>query len=46
MDKSGNKPFVFVSYSHKDKEKVVPILNRLISEGVAIWYDKGIEAGS
>ena len=46
MDQSGNKPFVFVSYSHRDKEKVIPILNRLISDGVELWYDSGIEAGS
>ena len=42
----GAEPYVFVSYSHKDSEKVFAILQRLQSEGLRIWYDKGIEWGS
>lgn len=42
----GLEPYVFVSYSHKDSEKVFAILKRLQTQGLRIWYDKGIEWGS
>jgi len=42
----GDKPFLFVSYAHADKNKVYPIINNLYEEGVRIWYDEGIPAGS
>ena len=42
----GSAPYVFVSYSHKDSDRVFPILQRLQAEGLRIWYDKGIEWGS
>jgi len=38
----GNDPYVFVSYSHKDKEFVYPEIEMLHSEGFHIWYDEGI----
>ena len=41
-----SKPYIFVSYAHKDSDKVYPILERLSNAGFNIWYDKGIEAGS
>ena len=41
-----SKPYIFISYAHKDSEKVYPILERLSNAGFNIWYDKGIEAGS
>lgn len=25
----GDEPFIFVSYSHKDKEKIIPIIYEL-----------------
>ena len=42
---SGNKPYIFVSYSHKDTQKVVPILSELQRRGFRIWYDEGIRGG-
>ena len=42
----GSEPYVFISYSHKDSDRVFPILQRLQAEGIRIWYDKGIEWGS
>lgn len=41
----GNKDYIFVSYSHKDEKKVLPILSALQREGHRIWYDEGIHAG-
>ena len=43
----GSEPFVFVSYSHKDKNRVLPIIEGLQKRNFRVWYDKrGISAGS
>lgn len=42
----GEKPFIFISYSHQDIERVVRLIRRLQSEGFRIWYDSGIQAGA
>jgi hypothetical protein len=41
----GDKPYIFVSYSHKDSEAVKEDLRHMNSEGYHIWYDEGIEIG-
>ncbi len=41
----GNDPYIFVSYSRKDTDTVMPILNKLNQMGCRIWYDKGIKGG-
>ena len=41
----GNKPFVFISYCHKDKPSVMPIIEALEASGVRLWYDRSIEGG-
>lgn len=38
----GDESFAFVSYCHKDKAEVYPIIDRLHEEGFNIWYDEGI----
>ncbi len=38
----GESPFLFVSYAHKDKAQVYPIIKRLHKNGINIWYDEGI----
>ncbi len=38
----GEKPYIFFSYSHKDKEKILRIINRMSSDGYRCWYDQGI----
>ena len=42
----GREPYAFVSYAHKDADRVLPIIEALQSAGYRIWYDAGIEAGS
>ncbi len=42
----GDKSYVFISYSHKDTALVTEIMEELSANGVRIWYDAGIEAGS
>jgi hypothetical protein len=41
----GNDPYVFVSYSHKDKEAVFEIINDLMLCACNMWYDTGIHSG-
>lgn len=40
------KPYIFISYAHKDSAKVDPIINRLQADGFRIWYDCGIRPSS
>ena len=42
----GSEKFAFISYAHKDSEKVLKILRRMADEGYRIWYDEGIAPGS
>lgn len=42
----GDQPYLFVSYCHKDKESVLPVLRFLQDEGIRIWYDTGIDPGT
>ena len=42
----GKEPYVFISYSHNDKERVYPLIQQLQDRGVRVWYDEGIELGS
>ncbi|MBE6959415.1 MAG: toll/interleukin-1 receptor domain-containing protein [Ruminococcaceae bacterium] len=41
----GSDPYVFVSYSHKDKERVCEIISDLMLCACNIWYDTGIHSG-
>ncbi|MBR4459208.1 MAG: toll/interleukin-1 receptor domain-containing protein [Clostridia bacterium] len=43
---SGNDPYVFVSYSHKDTAKATQIMRMMSEAGVLFWFDKGIDPGS
>ena len=40
------KPYIFISYAHKDSVRVKDIMGRLRNEGYNIWYDDGIDPGS
>ncbi|WP_026528891.1 leucine-rich repeat domain-containing protein [Butyrivibrio sp. VCD2006] len=42
----GNESYIFISYSHKDNKKVMPVIKRLQKDGYRVWYDDGIEVGS
>lgn len=42
----GSEPFIFVSYSHKDSTRVLPLIKGLRERGFRLWYDEGIEAGT
>ncbi len=37
---------VFLSYSHKDKDRLLPLFTALKNSGLSVWYDEGIRAGA
>ncbi len=43
---NGNEPYIFISYSHRDADKVLPIIKGLNFEGYRVWYDDGIDPGT
>ena len=43
---TGNEPYIFISYSHKDTDKVIPIIERLSKDSYRVWYDEGIPTTS
>lgn len=42
----GSDPYLFVSYSHRDKAEVYPILKSLHDRKFRIWYDEACETGN
>lgn len=42
----GEKPYIFVSYAHKDSEVVMRTVSLLQQNGFRVWYDEGIDPGS
>lgn len=42
----GKRPYVFISYSHRDSEAVLDLLSVLNERKLRLWYDEGIPAGS
>lgn len=42
----GNKPYIFVSYAHKNSQRVLDIIYELRNQKYLLWYDEGIPAGS
>ena len=43
---TGNEPYLFISYSHRDSEQVYPILDALYDRKYRMWYDESCETGN
>ena len=41
----GKRPYVFISYSHRDTLRVLSIIKPLHDGKLRLWYDEGIPAG-
>ena len=41
----GAEPYVFISYSHADRERILAIVAEMKKRGYRVWYDANIEAG-
>ncbi len=39
-------PYAFISYAHRNSEKVLPLINLLQGDFIRIWFDEGIEVGA
>lgn len=42
----GSDPYIFVSYSHRDEDRVMSVVHRMQEDGYRVWYDEGIELGA
>lgn len=42
----GRRPYLFISYSHRDSEAVLKAITLLHNRKLRLWYDEGIPAGS
>lgn len=42
----GSEPYIFVSYAHKDSDKVLPVIRQLYEGKYRVWYDEGINPGT
>lgn len=42
----GKRPYLFISYPHKQSDAVVETIRILHEKGYRLWYDEGIPAGS
>ncbi|MBR2672261.1 MAG: leucine-rich repeat protein [Oscillospiraceae bacterium] len=38
-------PYIFISYSHKDRDRILPVIKTLYEFGWKIWYDEGLTIG-
>ena len=43
---TGSDPYLFISYSHRDIDKVYPILDALNDRKFRLWYDDSCETGN
>ena len=41
----GRDPYIFFSYSHKDSDRVYPLLEQMVRDGYRVWYDDGNHPG-
>ncbi|MBQ9250004.1 MAG: toll/interleukin-1 receptor domain-containing protein [Oscillospiraceae bacterium] len=42
----GSDPYVFVSYSHNNKQEVCDVIAQLQKDGFHVWYDEGVKPGT
>lgn len=42
----GEDSYIFISYSHKDEQEVLRIIDALQKAGFRVWFDRGIEVGT
>jgi TPR repeat protein len=41
----GKKPYIYISYAHKDIGRVTPLIRELQDRGFRLWYDTATEVG-
>ena len=43
---TGEEPYIFISYAHKDSDRVLSLIQGLMDRGFRVWYDAGIEVAT
>lgn len=43
---AGEETYLFVSYAHRNREEVLPVIARMQRDGYRVWYDEGIDPGT
>ncbi len=43
---TGEKSYIFISYSHKDSTEVHSVIRVMQEQGYRVWYDEGIDPGT
>ena len=43
---SGSDPYLFISYAHRDSDRVLPFIGMLDRDSYRVWYDAGINVGT
>ena len=43
---TGEDLYIFISYTHDDFERVLPIISCIANEEYRIWFDQRIEVGT
>ena len=41
----GRRPYVFISYSHRNSDRVLSVITPVHEKKLRLWYDEGIPAG-
>lgn len=41
----GKEPYIFVSYSHRDADRVIPVIRALKDNMCRVWFDEGLKGG-
>ena len=42
----GQNTYIFISYSHLDRDRVYPIVSSMNNMGLRVWFDEGIDPGT
>ena len=42
----GSENYIFVSYAHRDADRVFEVIRRMIDAGLRVWFDEGIDPGT
>lgn len=42
----GKEPYIFISYSHRNRLEAEVIIQRLMNDRYRVWYDEGIDPGT
>ena len=43
---AGEEPHIFISYAHRSRAEVLPVIARMQKDGYRVWYDEGIDPGT